>query len=449
MAGQSIVGYHGVRGLYPFIEGGGMTTKTAQWSTSHTITAGIAGNVLEWYDFAIYGFFAPIIAAQFFPSDDPTVSLIASFGAFAAGFLMRPVGAALFGHIGDRYGRSRALLLSVLLMAVPTFLIGLLPTYATLGVAASVLMVVLRMCQGVAVGGEYTSSIVYLGERAPPGRRAFFSSWSMFGAVGGTLLGSAVGAVLSTVLSDTELAAWGWRVAFLGGIAVGAIGMLIRRGMHEDAPAQAGKPPLLTAFSEHGRAIAQVIGLNIANAVGFYLMFVYVVTWMVDHVQVPRSSALDINTLAMGSLLLFVPLGAWLSDRYGRRVMLIGGLAATAVLSYPLLWLMHHPHVALILAGQIGFALVLASFMGSIPAMMIEMFPKAVRVSAVSVGYNITLAIFGGSAPLVAVWMIGRSHDDLSMAWYLSGAAVVSLLTTLTMRGKPRPSGRGSVARTP
>lgn len=413
-----------------------MTEKATQWSTTHTIIAGIAGNVLEWYDFAIYGFFAPVIAVQFFPSEDPTVSLVASFGAFAAGFLMRPVGAAIFGYIGDRSGRSRALLLSVMLMAVPTFLIGLLPTYATLGLAASVLMVALRMAQGMAVGGEYTSSIVYLGEQAPRGRRAFFSSWSLFGAVGGTLLGSTVGALLSSTLSDADLTAWGWRAAFLGGLLVGTIGLFIRRGMQEEAAVKSERPPLIAAFRDHGRAVAQVVGLNIANAVGFYLMFVYVVTWLVDRVKEPRSDALNINTFAMASLLICVPVGAWISDRFGRRRLLIGGLGAMAILTYPLLWLMHHPHSALVLTGQIGYALVMASFMASIPAAMIEMFPKEVRVSAVSVGYNISLAVFGGTAPMVAIWIIERSHDDLSMAWYLIGAALVSMLTATTMKSK-------------
>ncbi len=171
------------------------------WTLRRVVTAGLVGNVLEWYDFAIYGFFAPILAAQFFPSGNRMVSLLAAFGAFAVGFLMRPVGAAVFGHIGDRYGRARALLLSVAMMAIPTVLMGLLPTYATIGIAASFLIVLLRMFQGMAVGGEFTSSIVFLAERAPPSRRGFFASMSMFGATTGTLLGAAVGAALSRALS--------------------------------------------------------------------------------------------------------------------------------------------------------------------------------------------------------------------------------------------------------
>ena len=179
------------------------------------IAAGVTGNVLEWYDFAVYGFFAPIIGRLFFPSDDPTVSLIASFGAFAAGFLMRPIGGIIFGFIGDKIGRKRALVLSVLLMAIPSGMIGILPDHATIGVSAAVLMVLMRMLQGMAVGGDYTSSIVSLAEQAPSKRRGFFTSWTLVGAVGGILLGSGVGALLSNLLSAEAVADWGWRIAFL------------------------------------------------------------------------------------------------------------------------------------------------------------------------------------------------------------------------------------------
>ena len=185
------------------------------WSLRRVLTAGVIGNVLEWYDFAVYGFFAPILAEQFFPAGDHMVSLLAAFGAFAVGFLMRPVGAVVFGHIGDRYGRAQALLISVIMMAVPTVLMGLLPVYATIGVTASFLIVILRMFQGMAVGGEFTSSIVFLAEHAPARRRGFFCSWAMFAATTGTMLGAAVGATISRLLEPEALASWGWRAAFI------------------------------------------------------------------------------------------------------------------------------------------------------------------------------------------------------------------------------------------
>jgi MHS family proline/betaine transporter-like MFS transporter len=409
------------------------------------IAAGISGNVLEWYDFAVYGFYAPIIGKLFFPSDDPTVSLIASFGAFAAGFLMRPIGGFVFGHIGDKIGRKRALVLSVMLMAIPTGVIGILPDHATIGVAAAILMVLMRMLQGLSVGGEYTGSIVYLAEHSPNSRRGFFTSWTLFGAVGGILLGSGVSALISNILTDAQISDWGWRVAFISGILVGVVGLIVRRhlpDMPEDKSADKPKSPVIEAFKTEWRAMSKVIGFNIVNAVGFYMMFVYVVTWLIKQVQEPRSDALDINTISMAALLVLIPLFGALSDRIGRKPLLMFGAAGIALLGYPLIWLMHHPDFMMILLGQLGFAVLIGAYFGASPATLTEMFPRRVRVSALSVGYNISLAIFGGTAPLIATWLIARSHSDLSIAWYLIGCAVVSFLVLLSIRdgaGKPLP----------
>jgi len=394
------------------------------------IAAGVTGNVLEWYDFAVYGFFAPIIGRLFFPSDDPTVSLIASFGAFAAGFLMRPIGGIIFGFIGDKIGRKRALVLSVLLMAIPSGMIGILPDHATIGVSAAVLMVLMRMLQGMAVGGEYTSSIVYLAEHAPSKRRGFFTSWTLVGAVGGILLGSGVGALLSNLLSAEAVSDWGWRIAFLSGIAVGVVGLLIRRHLPEMPKTESNDSanPVIDAFRTEWRAVTQVIGINIFNAVGFYLMFVYAVTWLIKEVKVPRSDALDINSLSLAVLLVLVPVFGALSDKVGRKALLLFGSGGAVLLGYPLIVLMHHVDFMMIMVGQIGFAILLAAYLSAIPATLTEMFPSRVRVSALSVGYNIGLAIFGGTTPLVATWIIERSHDDLSIAWYLIFGAAISFL---------------------
>jgi len=394
------------------------------------------GNVLEWYDFGVYGFFAPIIAVHFFPADNPTASLIATFGAFAAGFLMRPVGAAVFGHIGDRVGRARALQLSVLCMALPTFLIGVLPTYETIGVAAAVIMVLLRMVQGAAVGGEFTSSIVFLAESAPAGRRGFYTCWSMFGANTGMLLGSAVGALMTSMMEPEALHSWGWRVAFILGISVSIVGYFVRRGLVEEPIVESEKPPLVEAFRNHKADIFRGAGLNVANAVTFYLIFVYAVTWMVDNAGQSQSAALDINTASMVLLLALVPVFAMASDRWGRRATLLLSIGGIAVFAHPLIWLMHHNDVVWMLAGQMGFAVLVACFVSTIPATMTELFPGKVRVTAVSVSYNIPLAILGGTSPMVAIWLIERTHDDLSFAWYISCAAAVSFLTALTVKDR-------------
>jgi MHS family proline/betaine transporter-like MFS transporter len=412
--------------------------SAAPWTLRRVVTAGVIGNVLEWYDFAVYGFFAPILAAKFFPAEDPRVSLLAAFAAFAVGFLMRPVGAVIFGHIGDRYGRARALLFSIAMMAVPTVLMGLLPTYETIGIAASVLIVVLRMCQGIAVGGEFTASIVFLAENAPPRRRGFFASFSMFGATTGTMLGSAVGGLLTTVMSPEALASWGWRAAFVSGIAVALVGIVIRRGMF-DAPGKAAvASPLAVAFRDHRGQVLRVLGLNVASAATYYTLFVYAATWVSQTTTLERAVALNITTVTILTFLVVLPLAAWLSDRFGRKLMLVVGMSACLLLAYPLLTAMHAGAVATTAAAQMAFGAILALQMASIPAAMTEMFPHGVRVSAVSVGYGLAYALFGGTAPAVATWLINETGNDTVFAWYLMALTAISLVLALGITDRRR-----------
>ena len=413
---------------------------TAPWSLRRVVTAGVIGNVLEWYDFAVYGFFAPILAAKFFPASDPRLSLLAAFGAFAVGFLMRPVGAAVFGHIGDRYGRARALFLSVAMMAIPTVLMGLLPTYESIGVAASFLMVALRMCQGVAIGGEFTASIVFLGENAPAPSRGFFASFSMFGASFGTMLGSTVGGRLTRATSPEALMSWGWRAAFVSGIAVAFIGIVIRRGMLDSPGKGAVASPLRVAFRDHRWGVLRILGLNVASAATYYTLFVYAATWVAQTTKIERAVALDLTTVTILTFLVVLPTTAWLSDRYGRKLVLVAGMSACLLLCYPLVTVMHAGSVATTAAAQMAFGGLLAMQMAAIPAAMTEMFPQGVRVSAVSVGYGLAYAIFGGTAPAVATWLITRSGSETAFAWYLTALTAVSLVVALGIpdrRGKP------------
>lgn len=411
-------------------------SKARPWTVRRVITAGVIGNVLEWYDFAVYGFFAPVLAEQFFPSGSRVVSLLAAFGAFAVGFLMRPVGAVIFGYIGDRFGRAKALIFSIALMALPTFAMGLLPTFQSIGVAASVLIVLLRMAQGIAVGGEFTSSIVFLAEHAPTGRRGFYASWAMFAATSGTMLGSAIGGALTNVLGEADVAAWGWRAAFMTGIIVGLVGFMIRRGMPDTGPRETQESPLKVAFRDHKMEVLRVVGLNMSAATTFYLLFVYIATWLSETKQAVRADALDITTLSILTFLIVAPVAAWISDRYGRKLMMIVGMAACLILAYPLLWLMHHPDPITIAAGQMIFAGLLAVYMASIPAAMCEMFPHEVRVTAVSVGYGLAYAIFGGTVPALSTWLIATTGDDLSFAWYIIAVTLISLAIAFTVRDR-------------
>ena len=398
------------------------------------VIAGVVGNMLEWYDFALFGFFARQIGAHFFPSNDPTASLLATFGTFAAGFLMRPVGGALFGWIGDRYGRKQALIGSVLAMAFPSFFIGLLPDTARIGLWAPILLVTLRLLQGVAVGGEYMASAVFLVEGAPPGRRGFMGSWGPFGAGAGTLLGSAAGAIVNATMSPQAVAEYGWRIPFLVGLAVGLGGLLIRRHYVERAPQQAAsRTPLGEAFRAHWRTMAHLVALTAAISVGFYTTFVYATTWLQVVVHVPAKTALGINTLSMACGLLITPFMGMASDRVGRRNVLLGGSGALALLAIPLMAMMARATSASILVGQIGLALLVASIGAALPAAMAELAPWRVRCSVLSVGYNVALALFGGTTPMVAAWLVSRSGLTLAPGIYLALATTVTFFAALLL----------------
>ncbi len=394
------------------------------------IVAGIAGNVMEWYDFAVYGYFAVTIGNHFFPSDNPSTSLIAAFGAFAAGFLMRPLGGVVFGHIGDRFGRKVALTLSVLAMAIPTFLIGVLPGYQVLGATAAVLLVLLRMIQGLSVGGEYTTSIVFLVEGAGRNHHGFAASWSGFGAVGGILLGSAVGAVVTGALPQEAVQNWAWRVPFLIGLFVGLAGLYVRNHIPEPPrpeEAKAGRSPIWTALRSEWRTILHIALLNTGMGIGFYTGFVFLVTYMQRVAGLSEAMALEINTVNMVVLLAMFPLSGWLSDRVGRAPMLIAGMGATLVLCWPLFWALQHHSSTWNFVGQLGFAICIGLYGGVIPVAMVEMAPPSVRCSSIAIGYNLCIGLLGGTTPMVATWLIRETQSTFAPAWYLMAAALVSL----------------------
>jgi MFS transporter, MHS family, proline/betaine transporter len=400
-------------------------------NTRRVIAAGAIGNVLEWYDFAIYGYFAAQIGRTFFPKEDPLAQVLSAFGIFAVGYLMRPVGGALVGHIGDKLGRRAALTFSVGAMAIPTFLVGVLPGYEVLGVLAPVALTVLRMVQGLSVGGEYTTSVVFMVERAPPGRRGLIGAMACCGAVGGILLGSATGALLAGLLSEQTMAAWGWRIPFLIGLLVGGAGFFLRRHIQEAPPKGEGRSPIKETFRSHFPLLVRLAGLSVFNAVGFYLLFVYIVSWLQLADGVAPARALEINTISMLVLLPVMVLMGALSDRVGRKPLLLAATAIAFVGALPLFWLMHHEQAGLILLGQFGFVIAVGMFLGTQPTLMVETTPAAVRCTAIALGYNVTLGVIGGISPLVATWLVQRTANELSPAYMIMVASAVSFATVL------------------
>jgi len=406
-----------------------------------TVIAGLAGNVMEWYDFGIYGYFAAIMGQKFFPAHDPATSLMASFGVFAVGFLGRPMGALIFGRLGDRHGRKHALTASVMFMAVPTLFIGLLPTYAQIGVFAPLLLIALRLFQGMAVGGEFTTSMVLLVESAQSSRRGLVGSFAPTGASAGMLLGSVAGAAITGLLSASAISAWGWRAAFLFGLVIGLVVLIVRRRLPPDptieAISEARKSPIATAFKTEWRTILRIAGMMLTQGIGFYLNFVYLSTWLTQYTHLSKPVTLLLNALMLALQLVLLPLGGALSDRIGRKAQLVLGTLGFVLLTWPLYVLIGRGSLVAVMLGQAGFVLLQASISSAMPAFNVEALPKHVRCTALSAGYNLAQAIFGGTVPMVAVALIAATGYRLAPSIYLSAAAVISLLVVLTMRTAP------------
>jgi MHS family proline/betaine transporter-like MFS transporter len=412
--------------------------KNKNVSTTRLLAGGIIGNTLEWFDFAVYGFFAVIIGKNFFPKEDPVAQVIAAFGIFAVGFMMRPLGGILIGFIGDRYGRQRAMLISVAAMAIPTFLVGVLPTYAAIGLAAPALLLLLRMVQGLSVGGEYTTSIVYMVEHCNPKHRGLVGSLACVGSVVGILLGSALGALLASVMSAESLQVWGWRVPFICGLVIGLAGLVLRR---EGSTPEAVSPkvthnPLKMALSENRGVMAQVAGISMMTAVVFYLVFVYLVSWLELVDGISPAHSLAINT---GSMLVLIPvmmIAGALSDKFNPRLLMMFASGLTVICAWPLFWAMHSDTLLHVMIGQIGFSLLLGVYLGVAPAYMVQVIPPNVRCTAAGFSYNVTLGIAGGLTPMFATWLVSRLEDDLSPSYMVIVAALISFYSLWTMRDR-------------
>lgn len=403
----------------------------------HRIMGGFIGNVVEWYDFAVYGYLAGVIAPVFFPADNPTAALIGTYGIFAAGFLMRPLGAALFGWFGDRHGRARTMQISVVMMALPTLVLGLLPTYASVGLLAPVLLVVVRLVQGLSVGGEFSSSATYLVETAPEGRRGLTGSWANIGSMTGSLLGVGAAALVTTLFDPATVSAWAWRLPFLAGAVLGTTAILIRRNLHTSErfaahhAAREQTSPLLQAFTTNRRETLLAIAFASGYGACYYLAFVYLPEWLSGQDLMARNTALTITTLLMVLVIPAMPLTAVVGDRFLPRRSWIGlALLMLAISAWPLYaWMVASDGstASVIVATAVAFAL-LAVPLGSGPALFVEMFPESDRLSGYSVAFNIGLGIVGGTTPVVATSLIAATGIATIPALYMAAAGILAVI---------------------
>jgi len=425
----------------------GALVQENQSSLRKVILSCMIGNALEWYDFALYGYFATIFSSLFFPSTDPIASLMATFGVFAAGFIMRPLGAIVFGHIGDKIGRKQALLWSIYVMTIPTTLIGLLPTYDQVGWLAPAMLTLIRLLQGLSMGGEFTGSMIFIVEHTNTEKRGFAGSWAPFSLLIGVLVGSAVATLISMLLSPDDLHSWGWRIPFLFSILGGVIGSYMRRTLTDPEKFVEMKEhhrlsaiPLVDVFRNHFSKVLLVLLIDLLVAIGFFT----VVSFIVSHLSVvmgfSKSTALFINTCSITACALTIPFAGWLSDKIGRKAVMMSAALAFTLLGYPLFLGFSASGTVIPLLCHVTLGIMLGFYFAPIPAVLVEIFPTQERYSGVSLAHNLSMTIFGGTLPIVALAFIYHTGHHAAPGFYLIFAGMGSLLGLYLMKDRSQES---------
>lgn len=416
--------------------------RPSKLQVARAIRAAVIGNILEWFDFATYAYLAASIAESMFPKGNDFVALLGTFGAFGLGFAARPLGALVFGWLGDKMGRKWALTFVMPLMAVGTLAIALIPSYTSIGIFAPLLLVLARLLQGFSVGGELGNAIAFLVEWAPKGRRGLYGSFQQCSTIGGMLLGSGVAALMSKLVSPDAMVAWGWRVPFvLGAVIIGPIGWYIRHKSEEtplyrstEAAVPTAQPVTVKSASAWWMG-AKACGLTIVWTVSLYVILTYLPTFTQKYVGMSASSSLWWNTAGLLLMTVSIPFWGALSDKVGRKPLLMLGCLVFVVLPYPVFaWMLSSQSSAMVAATQLISGIFIGLFSGVAPAALSEIFPTKIRTTWMSIGYGVANAIFGGFAPFISIGLIKLTGSPLSPAIYVIVAAVISTVTVLTLR---------------
>jgi MHS family shikimate/dehydroshikimate transporter-like MFS transporter len=417
--------------------------------------ASLIGTTIEWYDFFLYGTAAALVLDKiFFPTFDPFVGRLAALTTYAVGFVARPLGGIIIGHFGDRIGRKSMLVLTLIIMGIATFLIGVLPTYEQVGPMAAVLLVLLRVAQGFGVGGEWGGAILMAVEHAPPGKRGFYGSWPQIGVPAGLLLSTIVFTPFSRLPQEAFLS-WGWRIPFLISLLLVVVGLIIRVRIIE-TPAfskmkeqrQEAKQPIFEVLRHYPREVLVAMGARLAENGAFYIYTVFVLIYGTQHVGMDRNIVLTGIMVAAALELVAIPLFGWLSDLVGRRPVYLFGAIMTAVLAYPLFWMMDSASpwlvaLALILALSVGHAAMYAPQ----GAFFSELFGARVRYSGASLGAQLSSVLAGGLSPIIATTFLEYGYGRGAISLYLIGMAVITIIAlaaaTETVRHDIEHAGRG------
>ncbi|MFI6658712.1 MFS transporter [Streptomyces sp. NPDC050523] len=406
------------------------------------VGASALGNCMEWFDFGVYSYLAATIGKVFFPGASPAAQVISSFATFAAAFVVRPLGGLVFGPLGDRLGRQKVLATTMIMMAIGTFAIGLIPSYSTIGIAAPVLLLLARMVQGFSTGGEYGGATTFVAEYSPDRRRGFLSSWLDFGTFVGYALGSALVTVLNLALTDDQMLAWGWRIPFLIAGPLGAIGLYMRLKLeespafqqqlddHEKSLAQSSAgSEFRTIVRKHWPGLLVCMGLVLLYNVTNYMVTGYLPTYQTETLNRSSSSADVLVLIGMVWIVLLITFIGRLSDHIGRRPVYAVSAAAMIVLAVPSFQLIKMHGTWPPVFGVLILSTLLACFAAPSAATLPALFPTAVRYAAMGIGFNVAVAAFGGTTPLVTAALVSATGDDLMPAYYLMLAGVIGLIT--------------------
>ena len=425
-----------------------MTTHTISdrrsfWTLSpstRVVIAATVGNSLEWFDFLIYGYFAVTIAQLFFPSRDPTVSLLETLGAFGLAYLVRPLGAIVIGAYTDRRGRRAGLTLSILLMMIGTTMMAVVPTYATIGIAAPILVLFARLLQGFSVGGEFGSATAFLVEHSKT-RKGLMASWQWSSQGVTALVASLFGVALTGGLSQPDLLGWGWRVPFFFGLLIGPVGLYIRSRMAETpefAAVEPSKTPLRDLLRRHPVPILLAIGASIVSNSSNYLIL-YIPTYAVKQLGLPQSTGFVATLVGAIVLTVVAPIAGHSSDKIGRTRPMLAMTVLFLVTAYPVFYVMvAYPSLASAILAAGWLSLVKAGYSGVLPSLLAELFPTETRGVGMSLSYSISVTIFGGFAPFFAASLIALTGDPLSPSFYLMFTAILSLAAITAIRAQRR-----------
>jgi MFS transporter, MHS family, proline/betaine transporter len=407
-----------------------------QSRTWHAVAAASIGNALEWFDFVVYGFFAVTIAKLFFPAADEAVSLLVALATFGVTYFMRPLGAIVLGDFSDRHGRKAALTLAIVLMTLGTGIIAVAPTYSAIGPWAPILIVAARLIQGFSAGGEFGIATAFLAEQHPE-RRGFFASWQFASQGLTTVLATAFGAALAATLSVDQMDVWGWRVPFIFGLLIGPVAYYLRHHVEETAEfrsTQIGTAPLREVFSDGKKRMLITFGTVVLCTVAMYTIL-FMPIYAVRQLGLPPSGSF-LAALLTGSIqMVLIPVVGALSDRCGRLPITFASAVAILLAIYPMFaWLAAAPTLGTLLIFQTMIGVLVAGYMGALPALMSELFPTRMRTTGLSISYSLGVAIFGGFAPAINAWLIEVTGSKLAPSFYLMFAAVVSLVALSAVR---------------